>query len=147
MLIILGVVASVKRKGAFTERPVQVSDLTTTRRFGKNYHVGFDERFHKVGCLSNKTLDSGDVILSQHGRHLVILCAELEQREIVYRRISQLWRRRALIDIRMLILAGIENGPKVRKSEGLSEIQLIYGVWVNGIAVVFCRHDVCSVSS
>jgi len=78
MLIILRVVSTIKGKRAFSKRTVQVSNLIPAWCLAQNNHIGFDGALSKIGCLTDETLYGRDMVLRQHGRNGIPLCAEVK---------------------------------------------------------------------
>lgn len=99
VLVVFGVVPGVEREGALAERAVQVLDLVAARRFGHDDHGGLDEFLPERRRLPDEAFDRRDVVLCQHRRDRIPLGAEFEEREIVQRRVQELLRRQAGVDV------------------------------------------------
>src|SRR6056297_1119481 len=83
MLIIFGIMASIKSPCAFTSRPMNISNFINGFIIAQYDHLRLDILFLKSRGLTHESFNRSSVVLSKHGGYRVPFCGEIKQRKVV----------------------------------------------------------------
>ena len=69
MLVVLGIMTSVKGPGTLTIGAVHIFCCICCFVFAEYQHIGFNEFFVKVSCLTHESINDIYMALGKHGRN------------------------------------------------------------------------------
>ena len=134
VLVILGIMPSVKGEGAFADVAVNVLNLVLVRYLAQDDHAFFHLVLEVGSSLAQEAVDHVHVALGEHGGHGVVFGRKIEQLEIIRLRPPQPGVVTG-VDIGKLVFEGVDFQAEILKGEAAAVIKLAGVLRVAPVAV------------
>lgn len=141
VLVILGIVASVKGESALADVAVDILDLVLPRHFRQDDHALFHLVLKERGRLPQKAVDNVRMALGEHGGHGVVFGGKVEELKVVRLRSPQAGVV-AGVDIGKLVFVGICLEGEVLEREAALIVELAFILGIDAVAVDEGVHDI-----